>query len=154
METIREPLTPEEFEALKGALKHRMITEGSDLMKQFANVEVGADNIFNYSKAGHVVKFYSKGDLQGILCFDVGTSWWTDKTILAEVLVLSMTGVYGLQREAMKVMDDLAHEYNATLISSGCIFQKQPQIVTNGYLKAGFTTTCPTYAKVVDYDSK
>jgi hypothetical protein len=154
METVREPLTPEELEALKDSLLYHMFDDGSELMKEFADIEVGAENIRKYSEQRLVVKFYEKGRLQGILCFDVGTSWWTDKTIISEVLILSMSGVHGLQREAIKAMDTLAKEYGADLIASGCIFQKQPQIVTNGYLKAGFTTTCPTYVKVVDHDNR
>ena len=107
-----------------------------------------------YSKQGHVVKFYQGDKFCGILIFDVDKGWWTPKVIVSEVAVLACLGVHGFQREVCKMLDQLAKEYHASLIASGCFFQKYPKMVSNCYKKFGYVDTYPTYAKVVNHDNQ
>ena len=149
METYRSPLTQEELRELQESCKLHAKKEGSAVL-QYLDLPWASQNLLAFSKQGEVVKFYQGDKFLGILCFAVGCEWWTRQTILSEVCVLSCKGVHGVQRYAIKALDELAKEFHATILTSGCFFQKMPQAVTNGYLKGGYRLSCPTYIKVVN----
>ena len=147
-------MTSTEIEALQESLKYHMETEGSSAVKDFLDIPWITLNAHIYSEQGKVVKFYQGDKFCGVLIFDVDRGWWTPKVIVSEVAVLACLGVHGLQREACKMLDQLAKEYHASLIASGCFFQKYPKIVSNCYKKFGYVDTYPTYAKVVNHDNQ
>lgn len=154
METYRTPLTHEEIKGLQDSLRSLIASYGSYVMHNFADIDWGTQNIVEYSKKGQVVKFYQGDKFCGIVCFDTGRSWWSSALMVSEVLVLSMPNTHGLQRYALRELEKIAKELGAQILTGGCIFQQNPQMVTNGYKKCGFNLTYPTYAKVVSNDSK
>ena len=147
-------MTSTEVEALQESLKYHMETEGSSAVKGFLDIPWIIHNARIYSEQGNVVKFYQGDKFCGVLIFEVDRGWWTPKVILSEVAVLACLGIHGLQREACKMLDRLAKEYHASLIASGCFFQRHPQMVSNCYKKFGYVDTYPTYAKVVNHDNQ
>lgn len=152
MEAYRRQLTREELKLLQVAIRDDMPKDGSKAVTEFLNLPWASECLMQFSKEKKVVEFYQGDRFCGILAFDYGSAWWTDKTIIYEVVVLAVKGCHGLQREACKMLDSIAAERHASMISSGCFFQRNPQVVTNGYKKAGFTQTYPTYVKVVKHD--
>ena len=147
-------MTPTEVRALQESLKYHAETRGSNAISEFLDVPWVTQNAIQFSKMGKVVKFYQGDKFCGVLIFDVDRGWWTPKVILSEVAVLSCLGVHGLQREACKMLDQLAKKYHASLIASGCFFQRHPRMVSNCYKKFGYVDTYPTYAKEVNYDNQ
>lgn len=154
METYRTPLTHDEINGLQDNLRSLIDSHGSYVMHNFADVEWGTENIVQYSKQGQVVKFYQGDKFCGIVCFDVGRSWWSTVLMVSEVLVLSTSNTHGLQRYALRELEKIAKELGAQIVTGGCIFMEHPQMITNGYKKCGFSLTYPTYAKVVENDNK
>lgn len=152
MEAYQRQLTIDELVLLQGAIRDDMPKDGSKAVTEFLNLYWASENLMQFSKEKKVIEFYQGERFCGILAFDLGAAWWTDRTILYEVVVLAVKGCHGLQREACKMLDKLAKRYHASLISTGCFFQRDPQVVTNGYKKFGFTQTYPTYVKVVKHD--
>lgn len=148
METYRTELTDGEIEILWETMKDIDLSECSDVVR-FWNKEWVIRNLKLMSRKQKVVKFYQGDKFCGILCFEYSFTWWTPETILSEVFVFAVKGFHGLQRYAISELHKIAKEVNATIITSGCFFQKNPQMVTNGYKKFGFKETYPTYAKVV-----
>lgn len=147
-------MTPTEIADLQESLRVLVPTIGSVAVKKFLDVPWATQNVLRYSEEGKVVKFYQGDKFCGILVFDYGKAWWTSSNILYEVVVLSCNNVHGLQRAACRMLDSLAKEYHASLVSSGCFFQEHPQIVTNCYKKFGYAETYPTYAKVMNNDNQ
>lgn len=147
-------MTPTEVRALQESLKYHAETRGSKAISEFLDVPWITQNAIQFSKMEKVVKFYQGDKFCGVLIFDVDRGWWTPKVILSEVAVLACLGIHGLQREACKMLDRLAKEYHASLIASGCFFQRHPQMVSNCYKKFGYVDTYPTYAKVVNHDNQ
>ena len=154
METYRTPLTHDEIKELQDNLSSLIASQGSYVMHHFADIDWGTKNLMQYSKLGQVVKFYQGDKFCGIVCFDVGRSWWTTALMISEVIVLSTANTHGLQRYALRELEKIAKETGAQLIVGGCIFMEHPQMITNGYKKCGFHLTYPTYAKVIDNDNK
>mgnify|MGYP004681261555 FL=1 len=148
METYRTELTLEEVKALYVTMRELEETQCSEVVHLW-DLEWTVKNLINMSRDHKIVKFYQGDKFCGILCFEYGTSWWTPEVTLSEVFVFAVKGFHGLQRYAIKELHKIAKEVNASIITSGCFFQKNPQIVTNGYKKFGFNETYPTYAKVV-----
>lgn len=146
-------MTQEECKSIYESVKVMKDTIGSVVLQTFLDIDAGIQYLHAISKEGYVVKFYQGDKFCGILAFDVGRDWWSgDTTILFEVTVLSCLGCHGVQREAMKTLNKLAHEYDAKMIITGCFFQKDSKVVANGYKKFGFDHTYPTFAKVVEHD--
>lgn len=153
METYRSQLTNEEVEGLLDSLRHLVEHEGSSAMRNHLDIEWARDNIVEYSRHGQVVKFYQGDKFLGIMTFDIGLSWWTSKPMLQEVVILSMPNTHGLQRMALKELEKIARENNIELIVGGCIFQANPQVITNGYKKFGYKESYPTYLKVTNNEN-
>lgn len=149
METYRTRLTDTEIGLLWETMKDIDLSSCTEVISHW-DKEWAIQQLKRMSELGNVVKFYQGDRFCGILCFDYSLTWWTKETILSEVFIFETKGTHGLQRYAIKELHKLAKEVGATIITSGCFFQKNPQIVTNGYKKAGFKETYPTYAKVVN----
>lgn len=91
----------------------------------------------------------SNNALVGILCYDVGSTWWAEGVILIEEFVLCVKPSFaGFSRYAIAALEQLAISHEADMIVSGCFFQERPQVVTNAYMKNGYTEVCPTYIKL------
>lgn len=149
METYQRQLTIEERELLWISLCEWRYRKLSWLMENHGSIPHVIEGILEMSKRGQVVEFYSGDRFDGILVFDVGVPFWTDKTILSEVFVFAMPYAKGFQREAIRVMERLAKQYGADLISAGNIFQDNNNLIGNGYKKQGFQQSCSTYVKEV-----
>ena len=149
MDTKREPLTPKEREVLEEALHAWRQQNISWLMDTFGHISFTLDILQMLSEAGCVIKFYQDNSFAGILLFDVGHAWWSKERICSEEFVLAAPGVHGLQRAAIRALEDIAEEYGAKLIVSGNIFQANNNLIGNGYKKHGFRQACATYAKEV-----
>lgn len=148
METYKSALTDKEIDVLWDTMQSIDLSSCTDVIKYW-DKEWTIRNLKAMSASGHIVKFYQGDKFCGILCFDYSVTWWTPKTILSEVFIFEVKGFHGLQRYAIQELHKIAKEVGATIITSGCFFQKNPQMVTNGYKKFGFYETYPTYAKVV-----
>ncbi len=100
---------------------------------------------------GHIIVFYDESETEfvGILAFDVGEFWWYPEPFLLEQLVLCVNPDYiGFEREAVKVLDEIAEEYNCVGICSGCMFQSNPNMVKNTYMKSGYNEMIPSFVKL------
>lgn len=148
METYRTELTFKELNELYATMSELEQTQCSEVVHLW-DLEWTVKNLVAMSLDHKVVKFYQGDKFCGILCFEYGKAWWTPKITLSEVFILEVKGFHGLQRYAIKELHKIAREVKASVITSGCFFQKNPQMVTNGYKKFGFVETYPTYAKVV-----
>lgn len=149
MDTYRTELTDKEIQLLWETMKDIDLSNECTDVIQLWDKEWTIRCLKTMSASGNVVKFYQGDSFCGILCFDYSHTWWSPKTILSEVFVFAVKGYHGLQRHAIIELHKIAKEVGATIITSGCFFQRNPQIVTNGYKKFGFNETYPTYAKVV-----
>lgn len=140
-------LLPSEWQKIKERLLYLREKDGSKLMK-YADVDVTVKNLVYFSFHNHVVKFYEGNELIGIVAFDISTHWWTNKEILNEVIILCLSDTFkGFGRIAVDKLDEIAKQNKVDIICSGCMFQKEPQMVTNLYLKKGYELRLPTYVK-------
>lgn len=87
-----------------------------------------------------LIPWYDKeNNLVGILVYALDQPWWTKEPVIVEVMILSLDKkVAGIQRLAIKELHRIARSYNSRLIASGNLLSKKPQLVANGYHKAGF----------------
>lgn len=95
------------------------------------------------------------GKLVGVLMFDVGKLWWTDKTVVMEETVFCIDKTYsGIQREAIRELERVSRGYEAELIISGNVLStgRTAKLVMNGYKKAGFEPICTDMVKVLAYE--
>lgn len=153
LKTFRHPLTNNEAQLIKEALLRHRDTEGNKLMWNFGDVYYVLKQLQTFSERGQVIEFDDKhGFFIGILLIDVGQLWWSQEAFLIEELVLCVQpSFHGFQRHAIKELNKLANEYHVKGICSGCLFQKNPQMVMNGYKKDGFDIDVPTAFKVVKF---
>lgn len=124
----------------------------STFMKRYGDPERASWNIRQLSMQGTVRGFYMGERLVGLLAFDVFQDWWTNASFLLEVMVLKLYDdreSAGVARSATRLMERLAHEYDASAIVAGCMFMKDPTIVTNSYKGAGFDVSIPQYVRVL-----
>ena len=149
METVRGELTDDELETVVRKMTSIRDTEGAPLTVAIGSPYDCLQNLYIMSTHGQVEKFYDNGEFVGILVFDVGKLWWSDKDILLEQFVLSVTNKAGFQREAIKRLNEIAKEFDVYAICSGCIYQDKPQMVMNGYYKDGFVEVAPTAIKIL-----
>lgn len=119
------------------------------LMDAFGDIEYTIRCLGNMSAEGKVMKLSHQGVLQGIVAFDVGYTWWTPHRVCSELFVLAFKDVQGFQRHAVKALEAIAREYDAKLIVAGNMFQKNNNLIGNGYKKHGFRQECSTYVKEV-----
>lgn len=105
---------------------------------------------------GNIRAWYdATGKLVGVLMFDVGKLWWTDKTVIMEETVFCIDKSYsGIQREAIRELERIARGYEAELIISGNVLStgRTAKLVMNGYKKAGFKPICTDMVKVLAYE--
>lgn len=149
MDTKRRALTPEEVDCIKSVLTQRRGREGAPLMALGEAHKVG-DQLYQMSCNQQVIIYYDKTEFIGILAFDVGCMWWSDVLVLSETLVLCVSPIFkGFSRAAIATLEELACEYDVKAIVAGCIFQREPQLVANAYIKKGFTHTSPIFIKMV-----
>lgn len=95
------------------------------------------------------------GKLVGLLMFDVGRIWWSDKIVIMEETVFCLDKSYsGIQREATRELDRIARGYSAEIIVTGNMISTgdTERLVMNGYKKAGYTPICTDMMKVVKYE--
>lgn len=149
MDTVRKSLTVEERQLLRDSLLAWRDKKVSWLMDTYGDIDHGILMLGQLSDGGHVVKFYEDGIFQGILAFDVGTTWWTRERICSELFVLAAPGIHGLQRAAITALEDIARDYGARLIVTGNIFQANNALIGNGYRKHGYRQECSNYVKEV-----
>lgn len=148
METYRRALRIDEWELIRERLIELRDKEGSDFIK-LADPSIAIKHIVSASFRDNVVIFYDKDELIGILIFTLDKPWWADIKILAEILVLCVSPSFkGFARYAIDTLEKLGEEFKADAICAGCYFQKKPTIVSNSYIKKGFTLMCPTYVKL------
>lgn len=113
-------------------------------------------HILEQNIKGHIRAWYdATGSLVGLLMFDIGKLWWSDKIVLMEESVFCTDKSYsGIQREAIKELERVARSCEAELIVSGNVLStgKTERLVLNGYKKAGFQPICTDIIKVVEYE--
>ena len=153
MESTAQCLTADELEqAMKSMVKVRDLY-GSEISK-LGNPNFVAQQLFQMSQRGQVIKYYNHGRFVGIMVFDVAFLWWLDRPVLIEQLVLACDSEsVGVQRAALDTLDMLAMERypQVCAICSGCLFNAtQSQMVINGYKKHGYTQTAPTTIKIIE----
>ena len=119
------------------------------LMDAFGDIEHTIRCLGDMSDRGQVIKLFHQGVLQGIVVFDVGYTWWTPHRVCSELFVLAFKDVRGFQMHAVKALEDIAREYDAKLIVVGNMFQKNNNLIGNGYKKRGLRQECSTYVKEV-----
>lgn len=146
MEATRRPLTESELDTLMSALLKERKERGSPALLVSDPYQTRL-YLHTQSHHGNVIVFTQEGTLAGILIYTVDGLWWSKERVLFEELVLS-AGAHGVQREAIKALDRLAHDFDCALIVSGCLIQGKPQMVMNGYKKAGFTIVNPLALKL------
>lgn len=139
----------EEEDAIASALLRYRDEEGGAFV-HLGDLDITMTSLFHMAANLQVTKFYEGDTFIGIVVFDVGNMWWSDKRFLTEILVLCVDESYhGFARVAIQYLNELAEEFNVDVICAGCYFQAKPQIVTNSYKKDGFTIDAPSYIKVV-----
>lgn len=113
-------------------------------------------HLLEQNAKGKIRAWYNAtGSLIGLLMFDIGKLWWTDKVVVMEESVFCIDTSYsGIQREAIKELERVARGYEAELIISGNVLStgKTELLVLNGYKKAGFQPICTDMVKVVAYE--
>lgn len=150
---VIEPLTPEELDRLKQEVQKRIQEEGNSLMANYMDVDRAAECLYDWSKSHKVLKIYHDNTFCGIFAFDNARPWWSRVFVICEICIFSFGHVHGVQRFALDFMHCVASEMEGpVLLAGGCIFQENPQQVTNGYLRMGFTEAYPTYTKVIVND--
>lgn len=146
MESTRRPLTETELDTIMETLLKERHEHGSPVLTVSDPFQTRL-YLHTQSRHGHVVVFSEKGVFAGVLLFSVGGLWWSKEIMLFEELVLSVSGFAGVQREAIEALHHLAEDYGCALIVCGCLLQEKPQMVMNGYQKAGFTSLAPIAIK-------
>nr|DAT53598.1 MAG TPA: Glucose-6-phosphate acetyltransferase 1 fold, GlcNAc biosynthesis, alpha/beta [Caudoviricetes sp.] len=113
-------------------------------------------HILEQNLKGQIRAWYdATGKLVGLLMFDVGRIWWSDKIVIMEETVFCLDKSYsGIQREATRELDRIARGYSAEIIVTGNMISTgdTERLVMNGYKKAGYTTICTDMIKVVKYE--
>ena len=113
-------------------------------------------HILEQNTKGKIRAWYNAtGNLIGLLMFDIGKLWWTDKVVVMEESVFCIDTSYsGIQREAIKELERVARGYEAELIISGNVLStgKTERLVLNGYKRAGFQPICTDMVKVITYE--
>ena len=144
----RRVLSFNEFELIAERLKELRDREGSEILK-LGEPYYAAKSLVQMSMDTKVIVFKEDGKFIGILAFDVVKEWWTREPLLTETIVLSMSDdVKGFARIAIDKLKELAELYDVAAIIAGCLFQKNPQVVTNSYKKKGFDIIQPVYIKM------
>ena len=149
MDTERKHLGLYERSLIRESLQHWRQKEVSWLMETFGDIDHTIICLGNMSDRGQVIKLSHQGVLQGIVAFDVGYTWWTPHRVCTELLVLAFKDVHGFQMHAIKALEDVARDYGAKLIVTGNMFQKNNNLIGNGYKKHGFRQECSTYVREV-----
>lgn len=105
---------------------------------------------------GQIRAWYdATGTLVGLLMFDVGRIWWSDKIVIMEEAVFCLDKKYsGIQREASRELDRIARGYSAEIIVVGNMISTgdTEKLVMNGYKKAGYSPICTDMMKVITYE--
>jgi len=113
-------------------------------------------HILEQNLKGQIRAWYdATGKLVGLLMFDVGRIWWSNKIVIMEETVFCLDKSYsGIQREATRELDRIARGYSAEIIVTGNMISTgdTERLVMNGYKKAGYTTICTDMIKVVKYE--
>ena len=146
MDATRRALTETELDTIMEMLLKERHEHGSPILSISDPFQTRL-YLHTQSHHGHVVIFSEEGVLAGILLFSVGGLWWSKETVLFEELVLSVSSFAGVQRKAIEALNHLAKEYHCALIVCGCLIQEKPQMVMNGYQKAGFHVLAPIAIK-------
>lgn len=113
-------------------------------------------HILEQNLKGQIRAWYdATGKLVGLLMFDVGRIWWSNKIVIMEETVFCLDKSYsGIQREATRELDRIARGYSAEIIVTGNMISTgdTERLVMNGYKKAGYTPICTDMIKVVKYE--
>lgn len=140
-------LTKTELDLVMETLIYERETKGSPFV-QLANPERVRSFLWASSLVRKVGKCYIDGALAGIVYWDLGEVWWLEEPILMEQLVLCVNPYFaGFGRRACDYLEQKAKENHINIIVAGCLFQKNPQMITNLYKKKGFLTVNPLYIK-------
>lgn len=149
MDAARTPLGLYERFLIRESLQYWRQKDVSWLMDAFGDIEYTIRCLGDMSTRGQVIQLSHRDVLQGIVVFDVGYTWWTPHRVCSELFVLAFKDVRGFQMHAVKALEDIAREYDAKLIVAGNMFQKNNNLIGNGYKKHGFRQECSTYVKEV-----
>ena len=140
-------LTKTELDLVMETLIYERETKGSHFV-QLADPEYVKQDLLIKSYLGKVGKCYIDGNFAGIVYWDFGEVWWLEEPIMMEQLVLCVNPYFaGFGRRACDFLEQKAKENHINIIVAGCLFQKNPQMITNLYKKKGFLTVNPLYIK-------
>ena len=113
-------------------------------------------HVLDQNLKGQIRAWYdATGKLVGLLMFDVGRIWWSDKVVIMEETVFCLDKNYsGIQREATRELDRIARGYSAEIIVVGNMISTgdTEKLVMNGYKKAGYSPICTDMMKVITYE--
>lgn len=144
---VTELLTETELDLVIETLSYEREAHGSHFV-QLADPMFVRRTLKAISSWGQVGKCYIDGNFAGIVYWDLGAVWWSPETILMEQLVLCVNPYFaGFGRRACDYLEQIAKENHINIIVAGCLFQKNPQMITNLYKKKGFLTVNPLYIK-------
>ncbi|WP_295789430.1 hypothetical protein [uncultured Veillonella sp.] len=104
------------------------------------NRETLVQALINADEVGAIRTWYNEEDkLVGLLLYQVIYTWWSQETIVAEELILSLDKRYaGIQRLAMKELERIARGFESRIIISGNLISVDKKVVENGYEKQGY----------------
>ena len=144
---VTDPLTETELNLVMETLIYEREVNGSYFV-QLADLHMVRSELYLASLKDHIGKCYIDGNFAGIVYYDFGCMWWSPERVLMEQLILCVNPYFaGFGRRACDYMESVARENNINIIVAGCLFQKNPQMVTNLYKKKGFLTVNPMYIK-------
>lgn len=154
METLRErsySLLSSECSMIAKQLNEERNTLGTALVS-LGDVYSCWCGLLTFRDNGQIKVFEdAKGNLIGILIYDVGSQWWSKDLIVTELFVYCINKTYkGFGRVALDALDTIAKEYDAKAIIAGSYFMKSNKIITNMYRKKGYREESPCYIKMRD----
>lgn len=96
-------------------------------------------------------------NLVAILVYAVGQDWWSNEICVSEALTLLVdTKWAGIQREAIKELERVAHAYGARMITAGNALAPldKKALVGNGYRRQGYNIHYDAFIKVLEGEQK
>lgn len=113
------------------------------------------EHIIEQNNAGNIRAWYdATGKLVGLLMFQIGKPWWSDKVAVYEETVFCLDRSYsGIQREAIRELERIARANDAVMIFVGDIVSSgtTEKLVINGYLRNDYKPIAHELVKTLEY---
>lgn len=126
------------------------------LLESMGSEDRAYTHIIEQHFLGNIRAWYdATGSLVGLLMFQIGKPWWSDKIAVYEETVFCIDKSYsGFQREAIRELDRIARANNAEMIFVGDIVSSgtTEALVVNGYRKQGYQRVANELVKTLRYE--